>query len=539
VDVKRATWVSLMAILLLATGLRLASVITTPRPNGFDGVDPDGYGSAAIDMVVNGHWRWNADVVDYVQFTKPPLYPVLLSLFVLASPEAYPVSAVVGHALANAAIVFIAFWIGRTIQGDLAGLVAAGLFAIYLPAVTGSWVFVQENFYLPAVLAALGLLVQAWVTNARPRSWLVTGVVFGFAALIRSMPVYFLPAALLLYVAGAVDRRAAVRRSAALLVGFALLVVPYSAYISARKGQFILIENMATIRARITYPSDGQSAHTAPPPGLIAAATMFARGFLQDPAAFTQSRLDDLGGMFQLRGGRWLQLHAPVADSDQARRLKALAHASIDLPLLIAAMLAPFGWAFARRRPGASVIVLWIAVNVLLVTAAGMSGARYRAPIEAPMMVLAAVVLTGGWRRINRWQAAAAILATVGVGLAIANSVPSDLRGEADYGLVNREGRVGWRASVPGTAGFNVLSTAAGLIEFSVSPRADGDASPVFLDISIDRQPVNQVRVLPGETRSFHFSVDSTQLAYVEIAARPRSGGARPWLDLLIPPPQP
>ena len=528
----RRTWIALGIILLIALSMRLGFVLTAARPQGFRAIDPDGYAQDALKLVPRDHqWRWTTQVVRFGRFTKPPLYPVLLSFFVVVSPSSYPLSAAVGHAVAGAATVLLVFWIGRTIHSNRAGLIGAALLAVYFPPIIGSWVFYQENFYIPFATLGLALLTRAVVANAPPTTWAVAGLVMGAAALIRSMPLYFVVPATVLHVGLAAERRAAARQVLGLFLGLSLLVVPYSAYISTTVGQFVLIENMATIRVRMIYPHDEVTPiHYAPAPGLLQAAGMFLRGFAERPLEFVGTQADRAKGMFQLRGGRYLQSRMGVATAEEARRLKTVTHLGYDVPFAIAALLAPVGWALARARPGASVLLVWVVVNIGLITAAGMSGARYRAPMEPALFALAAVVLAGGWRKLSRWSGVAAVGCTLLVALAVAASIPATARGRAEYGLRDRTADATWTAWTSGDAGFNVLTTPDGALQFSVTARATGSSTPVPVDVLVEGAQSQRLTLTPGETQIVRHRASGPGLTFVEL--RTVSGDRPAILDI-------
>ena len=232
----------LIVIVVASMALRcvlLASAMSNP---GFEWVDADRYMQQGLDMA-NKAGPWHERVLGAVSYSYlgwtfflPPLYPVALSLF--ATWPHYPLTAAVAHALVSALSVLFVFVIARRLYSTRAGLIAAALYSLWPPAITSAHVFVQEQLYIPLELAAIALLVSGLDEEKR---WtpLVTGVLFGLAALTRSMMLYYivlLP--LLLLVTG--GNRPGVRRQIVLILsGAALMIVPYSALISWKsRGYF-------------------------------------------------------------------------------------------------------------------------------------------------------------------------------------------------------------------------------------------------------------------------------------------------------------
>src|SRR5688500_1957566 len=165
----RLTVVVLAALVLASFALRLWLLHMAASDPGFSPVDADGYmrNGRLLARGADG-WRWTLEAVHYDwngrTYLLPPLYPVFLSLFALFSGS-YPFSALVGQAGLNALSVLPIFVIAATLHSRRAGLIAAAGYAFWLPNVWTFALFIQEQLYIPLLLAAFALLLRATGTN--------------------------------------------------------------------------------------------------------------------------------------------------------------------------------------------------------------------------------------------------------------------------------------------------------------------------------------------------------------------------------------
>jgi 4-amino-4-deoxy-L-arabinose transferase-like glycosyltransferase len=517
-------------LVLAALAVRLAYLVAVTRRPGFRWIDPDRYSTlATLYLPAEGGWRWTLDGVLYLKHVKAPLYTVILSLFAML-PAPYPFSAAVGQAVASAACVFFLFVIGRGLHSTRAGFIAAVLYAIYLPSIFDVAVFQQESFHIPFLLAGFALMVDAAARDASPRRFALAGAVLGLAALVRSMPVYYVGPAAVLYAVTGPRTRDDWRRAAFLLAGFAAVTVPYILYISTAMGHLVLIDNMGSIHFGTAYPHSRAVVHNAPPPTLPEVVGMFVRTVARAPLQFLGDRVDDLRSLFMLRGGRWLQLHAHAATAAQAAFLKLLAHACQDVPFGISAVLAPLGWAFARQRRAANLVALWAVMYIALLAAFTWSGASYRAPYEPHLMALAAVALSGGWRRPPSWALALAACASLFAAWAVSASVPTTARGRAEYGIAEWwVGEGGRKAKAAGGTGFTVVPV-DDKVQLTVVPWDQPEAGdPVRVRMTVEGRPAGEVVMDSTEQRWLIFPWREGT-AFVQLEGRTvRSGRPVPY----------
>ena len=513
----------LAALVVASLALRLWLLHTAASNAGFSPVDADGYMRNGRLLARGGDgWRWTLDAVHYDwnrrTYLLPPLYPVFLSAFALFS-DSYPYSALVGQAALNALSVLPVFVIAATLHSRRAGLIAAAVYAFWLPNVWTFALFIQEQLYIPLLLAAFALLLRAAATNGSPAAFAAAGAAFGCAALTRSMPMYYLALVAIGYAATMRLERTALRTAAALLLGFLLVTGPYSVWLSQQTGGFVFIENHA-----------GISIHrygVTPAPGVPGTGQILGQlfeAFRRDPAAFAGTGATYARALFHVHGDRWLQSYQ-AATAEDAAVAKFIAHAAIDLPFTASVVLAPLGAVLARRSREAALLVAWVVLVVMLSTLSTYGGVRYRSPFEPHLIALAAVVLSGGWRRPSRTALLAAGVAAVALATMLAVQFPRVARGRANYGLSGWSESGGLRrASAHGRFGINVLRV-EGVLQFKllaleqVSPE-----QPSRVSIHVDGQRVDDRLLSTADPQHVRFIKPGTALSYVEVNAVGASG---------------
>jgi 4-amino-4-deoxy-L-arabinose transferase-like glycosyltransferase len=502
----------LAGITAVALLLRSWVLLTAIRRGPEWWVDPDGYTVQALEFVKT----WQYDVLKYATLVKAPLYALALSLFALF-PSTFPISAaIVIHVLAGSAAVAALYVIGREIHSRRAGLIAAGIYAVWLPMVGSVHIFLQEQLHVPLVIAGLALLVHAAARSARPLQFGVAGSVLGLAALARSMPLYYLGPAAAFFVVAAQDRRVAVRQAAALIAGFIIMVLPWSAYASAREGQLILIDNMGSAALGMTYREVRPEIHTAPPASVPESLPMLWRAAWRDPGRFWGDRVADFERLFRMVSWQWVQLQPPVATRLQAQALRAVAHTS-DALFALSAVLAPIGAVLARRRREATLVVLWVALHLGLLVMFAWNGVRYRAPYEPGLIVLAAIALAGGWSRPRAPVLGLAVMASLVVGTALSASLPEAARARATYGVGASTPAAGvHRASFVGESGFRAFPRTR-LVYLKLAPAGPDLAARRQVRIFFDGARVDEV-TLEGSQRVLRY-VSPNRMTYIELRA--------------------
>jgi hypothetical protein len=185
----------LIGILLVGFALRTTYLLWVTSNPEFKWIDPDGYMREARILAGGGEgWRWTFDAVTHSvegrDYALPPLYQIFLSLFALF--PFFPFSAQFGQVLLATFSIAMVFELGRQIHSDRAGLIAAAVYALWLPNIIAVWSTMQETLYIPLMLLAFVLFTRAVIANAGQLAFGFSGVTFGLAALTRSMPAYFM-----------------------------------------------------------------------------------------------------------------------------------------------------------------------------------------------------------------------------------------------------------------------------------------------------------------------------------------------------------
>jgi len=528
-----ATAAILVLILAAGWGIRYAFIANAATAPGFAWNDPDGYTRQARALVgEDGRWRWSWDAVYYTwggrTWVLPPGYPVFLSLFALDRP-AFPGNAGYAHPVLGAVLGAALFWLAARLHSRRAGLIAAGIGAVWLPNAGGGAEFFQEQLYLPLLALAFAATVDAWSREARPPWFVVGGVAFAAAALTRAMPLYFVPVVAAMLIGASASRSLGLRRAAWFVAGFALLAVPYIAWLSIAHGQLILIDNHGPIEMDVRSSTRSQLA-----PGVVDTIRLLAAQITADPGAFVSQKMGLLRALFHVQGGRWLQLYGATSTPFSAAVWKGVAHVGVDLTFVATALLAPFGVAVARRSREAILVALWIPIVVALSLAASYAGARYRAPFEPHIIVLSSVVLAGGWRRATRQQLLAALACTLFVAVLAGPQIGRSLGAWPDYGVGQRQTtQAGTSFTARGPAGFNVFAP-RGTTSLSLALADESAAGAFAAVVKADGRPVADLTI-DSTPRSVTLARQGGGMIYVVIEPRLPLGQPTPPYTITVP----
>jgi 4-amino-4-deoxy-L-arabinose transferase-like glycosyltransferase len=328
---------------------------------------------------------------------KPPLYPALLALFSWVGLDSYAAHRVVSCVLGAGAVVLIGM-LGRRVAGDGVGLMAGAIAAVY-PAL---WMLDaslrSESLYLP--LIALVLLL------AYERRFLWLGIALGLAALTRSEALLLVP---LLLVAMPRPRL----RPALVVVACCLVVI--APWLARNWITFDQPTGISTNEGGLFAGANCPSAYYTP---LIGTWACFPRN---DPAwgeneavisghlrgrAFDYAT-DHAGRVPAVVGVRVLRVWDLWSPADASRLEASIADRHIDAQRAAMAslyLLIPFALAGAvvlRRRGEPLGILVAALVFVTLVAALSYGSTRFRVAAEPAIVVLAAVGIAAGWRRLR------------------------------------------------------------------------------------------------------------------------------------------
>ncbi len=518
---SRPSVLTLALIVLLGFSVRIAYLAHATSQPRYQWVDPDHYKLKARILAEDSDgWRWTFAAVRHSSYDQrfyvlPPAYPVFLSLFALF--PGYPFSAQVGQIFMSTATIALLFFLGRQLHSERAGLIAAAIYAAWLPNIIAVWSTMQESIYVPIVLLAFVLVLRAVLKEDAASRWdfAVAGAVFGIATLTRSMPMYVLPflAALMVYR----DRRRSLWNVAALFGGFFLLTIPYSAALSLHLGQATFVENHGSIFIVERYGGlEGDE-----PASLAQTAIILLGGFVDAPVATMRGWWKTVESVFHINCGMLLQIYLGAATKTGALFAKLATHLFGDLAFIVCLLLAPLGVVVCRKPFLGTFFLVWIVVNMGLVALSGFGGPRLRAPIEPQLIALAAVVLAGSFGNVDKKILAVAGLAAAILAVIVLPQLPRSFSARADYGVHWPLEAPPKRSAMTGAAGFNV-SVVNEAVRVNVRPRNPLGRTEV--EVRLNGKTAERVRLSEGEHR-FELAWPNRGLVYVELfASDPRTG---------------
>jgi 4-amino-4-deoxy-L-arabinose transferase-like glycosyltransferase len=521
----------LAALVLASFGVRMWLLHAAVTQGTFVPLDHDRYMRNAVLLAHNGDgWHWTIEAIRYRWdgriYLLPPLYPVFLSLFARFL-DAYQYWAIVGQIALNALSIVALYAIASTLHSRRAGLIAAFMYAFWIPNIWTWALFMQEQLYIPLLMFSFALLVRATARDASSLAFACAGAAFGLATLTRSLPIYYILPVAALYPLMAKDRPQRIRQTAALLGGFLLTTIPYSLWLSVQVGKFVFVENHGGISVHFY---GGTRAEGIPHVGEIAGQLLEV--FVSKPLGFAYTFLGYVLALFHVHGDRWLQTYY-ASSAEAAGRAKLIAHAGIDVPFAISVVLAPLGAVLARRRREAALLALWIVVVVGLSALSAFGGVRYRSPFEPQLIALASVVLAGAWHKPGRTALVTGALASAVAFSVVAAQLPRVARGKANYGTngwSNTDlGRQSW---AQGDLGVNVLPE-AGLLRIRMYPLDPvSPERPMHFVIRVDGHALDErVASAPGPLE-VQFLQRHPGLHYVEITATGEGQPARFGIEI-------
>ena len=181
----------LAAIAVFALALRLVYALVVMRHVAASG---DGYQFHLLAEIIANKGQYLEPLRGPVHIPtaeKPPLYPAYLALFNLLGADSYAWHRA-ASCLLGAGMTAVVGLLGRRVDGERAGLIAAGLAAVYpmLVALDGS--VRSESLYVLLVALAL-LFAYRLYDGGRAADAAALGVLIGLAALTRSEALLLLP----------------------------------------------------------------------------------------------------------------------------------------------------------------------------------------------------------------------------------------------------------------------------------------------------------------------------------------------------------
>jgi 4-amino-4-deoxy-L-arabinose transferase-like glycosyltransferase len=231
------------AIAAAALAVRLAWVAwAARRPTSFF-LDPARYLGYA-EQIAAGNGMVEGITGDPTAY-YPPGYPWFLGVVVWASQpftDRVWITAGIVQAVLGAATVLLAARVARRLSGPTAGLVAAGVMALYPNLIFHTGALLGETLYNVLFLAFLALLIgRGWTESFGWWRLLGCGVLLGLAVMVRPISLAVIPVVALAFLWSRKDWGIALRWTAVLTLGVVACVVPWTVRNAVRLDAFVLI----------------------------------------------------------------------------------------------------------------------------------------------------------------------------------------------------------------------------------------------------------------------------------------------------------
>ena len=228
---------ALVAILVLAFVARVIAAL-----NGYEfrnGSDADIYERLAAQLFREGEFGIPGSANPYDFAPGAPLFAA--GIYHLVG-DVSPVAARLGMAVAGTLAVFVVFLLGRRLGGPRAGLVAAGLAAVYPPTLFYTSLLSGEPLAILTVPSAVLAFLWAADRGRTPWAWALPGALLALTALAR--PEYLVLTALLALLAVVVvGRRSGLLRGVAagglMAVAFAVVLAPWTVSATNDLGKLV------------------------------------------------------------------------------------------------------------------------------------------------------------------------------------------------------------------------------------------------------------------------------------------------------------
>jgi 4-amino-4-deoxy-L-arabinose transferase-like glycosyltransferase len=395
---------ALLGIVAVGVVIRVVyTLVESPWPP--PGLDDQFYFSAMPKLLAGGHgfvapFKLYFDHVTVATAEHPPLYSVVLALPALVGRqwswfESADAFRLAGSVFGAGTIALIGM-LGRRLAGDRAGLIAAGIAALYPTLIAADGALMSETLY--GLLTAASLLAAYWLYD-RPSlgRGAVLGALVALTALTRGEALLLLPLLLIpLLWRREVASRELWRVVGVALVAFLLVLTPWTARnwivfnrpvaIATNSGTAVAGANCA-----VTYASGDHLGGWYPPcikehPGENEA--QHHADALKDGVRYARHHAGRLPVVLAARFGRVWSVYKPFA-IPEGRSIRVQKVGVIAFFLLI-----PFGAAgfWLLRRRGEVTWILLAPFIIVAVTALTTYGnLRFREPAEVALVVLAAV----------------------------------------------------------------------------------------------------------------------------------------------------
>lgn len=396
----------------VALVVRLLYILLIARAPVGVGGDAGFYHSAA-NLIAHGRFYYRGIFGHaYATAEHPPLYPLLLSLVSLAGGQALLAHRVAGCVLGAMSVGLIGL-LGRQLgdrpaagsgvgraagklgAGERAGLLAAGIAALYPPFVTADGLVMSEPLFVLAVVVALLIACRLIAAPAVALAGLL-GAVAGLAALTRPEGLLLVP--LLAWPAAFAPARGRALRLIAATVASAAVLAPWLARNVVVFHRLTLATDASTVIAGANC-HDAYYGHDAGWWSLQCLARGRTRAQLVAGDASTatglryaREHLPRLPVVLVARVLRTFDLLQPLRQGnlELRRRWVDVAGLVFYYPLLA---LAGLGLARCGRRPRIVALLLAPVGMAVIVSALGWGVGRFRVAADVSLIVLAVAAL--------------------------------------------------------------------------------------------------------------------------------------------------
>lgn len=417
---------ALPLLLLLALLARIVVIVLTPdfRPI-FDAADYDRHAISIAD----GHGYPPALLASGPSAFRPPLYPLALAVVHLVG-GGWTAERLLG-ALFGVVSVLLIYLIVRRLWGRPTALLAAAIAAIFPPLVILNASLLSESPFIPLVLLT-ALAVLEYRSTKRLRWAIAAGALCGLAALTRTNGLLLVVAVVPgVFVTRPSRSRAALAAPIAVLVAAAVTVAPWVIRNTVVFHRFVGISTQSGYGVAGTYNPESRS--TAKHPGqprqtqqLSVFRGVFAKQGVDESARSSELTSSGLryalhhpGYVAETSFWNTLRVFDFVHDDPYERELQyggleAVGVEPVVSPVVLVSLYLVIALALVgavaevrRRRSDRAPGVLWLFPVVLILPAIGVWGlARYRAPVDAFLVMLAAVALAALNERARSSRAA-------------------------------------------------------------------------------------------------------------------------------------
>jgi 4-amino-4-deoxy-L-arabinose transferase-like glycosyltransferase len=394
-------WPVLLAIVAAGVTIRvLQTLLEAPWPP--PGLDDQFYFSAMPKLLADGHgfvapFKLVFRHVTVPTAEHPPLYSVVLAVpakLGITSPDSQRLA---GSVFGAGTITTVGL-LGRRLAGERAGLIAAGLAAIYPMLIGADGALMSET--LLGLLVALTLLCAYRLLDRPDAVRAATfGVVAGLAALTRGEALLLLPLALV----PVVRRPGGWRAAAIAAVALVVVLTPWTIRNWVVFDRPVLIATnsgtaVAGANCYATYHGSKIGGWWPPcireHPGLNEAAHHSKA--LHEGVDYARDHAGRLPVVLAARFGRVWSLYDPF-QTPEGRSQRVLKLGVVAFFLLLP--FAVYGAYLLRRRGPGAWILLMPFVVVTLTALSTYGNVRFREPAEVSLVVLAAVALDALWLR--------------------------------------------------------------------------------------------------------------------------------------------